>query len=89
MRGLKKQRRIQIIALASYPTFDNRWFEADLGGVPSSDTWRQWVVQLELEPGRHMIESRAYDGDGVAQTEQTAPVAPNGAQGYPRRWVDV
>ncbi|HSP28257.1 MAG TPA: hypothetical protein VLN74_06880, partial [Ilumatobacteraceae bacterium] len=22
----------QIIALASYPTFDNRWFEADLGG---------------------------------------------------------
>ncbi|MFO5197473.1 hypothetical protein RCL06_24065, partial [Salmonella enterica subsp. enterica serovar Typhimurium] len=22
----------QIIALASYPTFDNRWFESDLGG---------------------------------------------------------
>ena len=65
------------------------WFEADLGGVPSDDTWKQWMVTLELEPGRHMIESRAYDGDGVPQTEETAPVAPNGAQGYPRRWIDV
>ena len=65
------------------------WFEADLGGVPSDDTWKQWMVTLELEPGRHMVESRAYDGDGVPQTEETAPVAPNGAQGYPRRWIDV
>ena len=65
------------------------WFEADLGGVPSDDTWKQWMVTLELEPGRHMIESRAYDGDGAPQTEETAPVAPNGAQGYPRRWIDV
>ena len=31
----------------------------------------------------------AVDGDGVPQTEETAPVAPNGAQGYPRRWIDV
>ena len=65
------------------------WFEADLGGVPSNDTWVQWMVTLDLEPGRRMVESRAFDGDGVAQTEETAPVAPNGAQGYPRRWIDV
>jgi hypothetical protein len=65
------------------------WFEAQLGGVPSNDTWKQWMVTLDLEPGRHMIESRAFDGDGVPQTEETAPVAPNGAQGYPRRWIDV
>src|SRR6056297_3235172 len=65
------------------------WFEADLGGVPSNDTWAQWMVALELEPGRHMIESRAFDGDGVPQTGEPAPVAPNGAQGYPRRWIDV
>jgi hypothetical protein len=25
----------------------------------------------------------------VPQTKETAPVAPNGAQGYPRRWIDV
>jgi DMSO/TMAO reductase YedYZ molybdopterin-dependent catalytic subunit len=66
-----------------------QWFEADLGGVPSSDTWVQWMVTLDLEPGRYMVESRAFDGDGVPQTEETAPVAPNGAQGYPRRWIDV
>jgi DMSO/TMAO reductase YedYZ molybdopterin-dependent catalytic subunit len=65
------------------------WFEADLGGVPSNDTWAQWMVRLDLEPGRHMIESRAFDGDGVPQTEETAPVAPDGAQGYPRRWIEV
>jgi DMSO/TMAO reductase YedYZ molybdopterin-dependent catalytic subunit len=65
------------------------WFEADLGGVPSTDTWAQWMVTLDLGPGRHMIESRAFDGEGVPQTEETAPVAPNGAQGYPRRWIDV
>jgi DMSO/TMAO reductase YedYZ molybdopterin-dependent catalytic subunit len=65
------------------------WFEAELGGVPSNDTWKQWMVTLDLAPGRHMIESRAFDGDGVPQTEETAPVAPDGAQGYPRRWVEV
>jgi hypothetical protein len=65
------------------------WFEADLGGVPSTDTWAQWMVTLDLGPGRHMIESRAFVGEGVPQTEETAPVAPNGAQGYPRRWIDV
>ncbi len=65
------------------------WFEAELGGVPSNDTWAQWMATLELEPGRHMIESRAFDGDDVPQTEETAPVAPNGAQGYPRRWIEV
>ncbi len=68
---------------------EGEWFEADLGGVPSNDTWAQWMITLELEPGRHMIESRAIDGNGVAQSEETAPVAPNGAQGYPRRFVDV
>ena len=68
---------------------EGEWFEAELGGVPSNDTWAQWMVTLELGPGRHMIESRAIDGDGVPQSEETAPVAPNGAQGYPRRFVDV
>ena len=68
---------------------EGEWVEAQLGGVPSDDTWKQWMVTMELEPGRHMIESRAFDGDGVPQTEETAPVAPNGAQGYPRRWIDV
>ena len=65
------------------------WTEAELGGVPSNDTWAQWKATVTLEPGRHMVEARAFDGDGVPQTEETAPVAPNGAQGYPRRWLDI
>ncbi len=77
------------ISLVEVRSDGGEWFEADLGGVPTSDTWAQWTVALELEPGSHMIESRAFDGDGVPQTEETAPVAPNGAQGYPRRWIDV
>ena len=65
------------------------WIEADLGGVPSDDTWVQWVARFEADPGKYMVEARAFDGDGVPQTEETAPVAPNGAQGYPRRFIEV
>ena len=65
------------------------WIEADLGGVPSDDTWVQWVARFEAAPGKYMVEARAFDGDGVPQTEETAPVAPNGAQGYPRRFIEV
>lgn len=65
------------------------WMDADIGGVPSNDTWVQWMHRFEAPPGRYMVEARAFDGDGVPQTEEPAPVAPNGAQGYPRRFVDV
>ncbi len=65
------------------------WVDAELGGVPSSDTWVQWVARVSPEPGKHTIEARAFDADGVPQTEEYAPVAPNGAQGYPRISVNV
>ncbi len=65
------------------------WQEAELGGVPSLDTWVQWRAEITVEPGRHMVEARAFDGDGNPQSAEPAPTAPNGAQGYPRRWIDV
>jgi DMSO/TMAO reductase YedYZ molybdopterin-dependent catalytic subunit len=65
------------------------WSDAELGGVPSTDTWVQWVYRLSAEPGKHVIEARAFDGDGVPQSEEYAPVAPNGAQGYPRLTINV
>ena len=65
------------------------WVDADLGGVPSNDTWVQWRAVVEASPGKYMAEARAFDGDGEPQTEQTAPVAPNGAQGYPRRFIEI
>jgi DMSO/TMAO reductase YedYZ molybdopterin-dependent catalytic subunit len=71
---------------------EGEWRDADLGGVPSADTWVQWVYRLdssELTSGRHGVEVRAIDGDGVPQPEEPKPVAPDGAQGYHRITIDV
>jgi DMSO/TMAO reductase YedYZ molybdopterin-dependent catalytic subunit len=65
------------------------WQDAELGGVPSNDTWVQWVHRIAPPPGRRLIEARAIDGDGVPQPEEYAPVAPDGAQGYPRLTINV
>jgi DMSO/TMAO reductase YedYZ molybdopterin-dependent catalytic subunit len=58
------------------------WIRAELGGVPSPDTWRKWAIELEVEAGEHTIEARATDGLGEVQTDEVADVAPNGASGY-------
>jgi DMSO/TMAO reductase YedYZ molybdopterin-dependent catalytic subunit len=58
------------------------WARTELGGVPSNDTWRKWVVEVEVAAGEHTIEARATDGFGELQTEEVADVAPNGASGY-------
>jgi DMSO/TMAO reductase YedYZ molybdopterin-dependent catalytic subunit len=64
---------------------EGEWLNAELAGVPSNDTWVQWVYRSgDLAPGRYTVEARALDGDGVPQPEERAEVAPNGAQGYHR-----
>ncbi|TFH19454.1 MAG: molybdopterin-binding oxidoreductase [Acidimicrobiales bacterium] len=68
---------------------EGEWMDAELGGAPSNDTWVQWVRRITPAPGKHVIEARAFDGDGVPQTEEYAPVAPNGAQGYPRLTINI
>jgi DMSO/TMAO reductase YedYZ molybdopterin-dependent catalytic subunit len=66
------------------------WMRARLGGVPSEDTWRKWVVEWDAaESGRHRIEARCIDGDGEVQTDVRADVAPDGASGYHVIDVDV
>jgi DMSO/TMAO reductase YedYZ molybdopterin-dependent catalytic subunit len=65
------------------------WLEAELGGVPSNDTWRQWVYRWDAEPGRHEIRARAIDTNGDEQIEEVAPVAPNGASGYHTIEVEI
>jgi hypothetical protein len=60
------------------------WRDAELGGVPSSDTWVQWVYRWASEPGAHVVEARAFDGAGVPQPSEPEPPAPDGAQGYHR-----
>jgi DMSO/TMAO reductase YedYZ molybdopterin-dependent catalytic subunit len=58
------------------------WVRAELGGVPSIDTWRKWAVTIDVDPGEHTIEARATDGSGVVQTDEVADVVPDGASGY-------
>ena len=60
---------------------DGPWEEAELGAEYTVDTWRQWVHEVQLEPGSHRIRSRAYDPDGV-QTGERADTVPDGASGW-------
>ncbi|WP_304452529.1 sulfite oxidase [Nocardiopsis sp. YSL2] len=57
------------------------WREAELAAEDTADTWRQWVYEWDAEPGDHEISVRATDRDGETQTDEQAPVAPDGATG--------
>lgn len=60
-----------------------QWQSAELAEVPGIDTWRQWVAELQLEPGSHTIQARATDRDGNTQTEERNDPLPDGATGWP------
>lgn len=61
---------------------DGPWREARLGGVPSDDTWRQWVLAWDAEPGRHVLRVRATDRTGETQTPDRRTPFPSGATGW-------
>ena len=61
---------------------DEPWQPAELAAPVNDLTWRQWVLRWEATPGRHRIRVRATDGAGETQTEQRAPVMPDGATGW-------
>ncbi|MEV7908208.1 molybdopterin-dependent oxidoreductase, partial [Streptomyces anulatus] len=59
------------------------WRQARLAEAPTADTWRQWVLDdWEATPGEHTIAVRATDATGYTQTEERAPVGPDGATGW-------
>ena len=58
------------------------WQLAKLADALAKTTWRQWYLDWDAPAGIHIISVRATDGDGVTQTEQSAPVNPDGATGY-------
>lgn len=58
------------------------WQQARLAPGISKDTWVQWQLGVDLAPGAHEVQVRATDSGGMAQSEQRAPVAPDGATGY-------
>lgn len=61
---------------------DGPWQIARLATVPSTDTWRQWVVSwTPPKPGSYLIRVRAFDGHGTPQTMHAAAPYPSGATG--------
>ena len=58
------------------------WQLAKLADALAKTTCRQWYLDWDAPAGIHIISVRATDGDGVTQTEQSAPVNPDGATGY-------
>jgi DMSO/TMAO reductase YedYZ molybdopterin-dependent catalytic subunit len=58
------------------------WKVAELGDVPSDDTWRQWSLRWEPTAGRHTIEARATDDSGMTQPEKRTDPFPSGATGW-------
>ncbi|WP_150237294.1 molybdopterin-dependent oxidoreductase [Nocardiopsis quinghaiensis] len=59
-----------------------QWTEARLAEEDTADTWRQWVLDWDAEPGEHRIAVRATDRDGHTQPSDQAPPAPDGATGH-------
>jgi DMSO/TMAO reductase YedYZ molybdopterin-dependent catalytic subunit len=71
---------------------DGVWGEAQLSTPISDATWVQWLVAWDAAasgPGRHTVEVRATDGDGVVQTADRTPPAPDGARGHHAITVSV
>ncbi len=58
------------------------WMPAKLAPVPSTDTWRQWVLSWTVpSAGAHIIRVRATDGNGKPQDEKGRDPFPSGATG--------
>ncbi len=63
----------------------SEWVEAEVSEPLSENAWVQWKIDWDATPGRHELRVRATDGDGVTQTEEATPPAPDGATGW--HWV--
>ena len=58
------------------------WTRAELGGVPSVDTWVQWAVTIDVPEGDHEVRVRATGKDGETQTSVVRSPDPDGATGW-------
>ncbi|MEU6860785.1 molybdopterin-dependent oxidoreductase [Glycomyces sp. NPDC046736] len=69
------------IELVEVRVDEGEWTEAELAPVIGPDTWRQWHLTWDAEPGRHKLEVRAADTEDL-QTEERQPPFPDGATGW-------
>lgn len=61
---------------------DGPWLPTRLATVPSTDTWRQWVLPwTPPKPGSYTLRVRATDRAGTPQTDRRADPFPSGATG--------
>jgi hypothetical protein len=58
------------------------WRPARLGPEVGDDYWRQWSLEWDAAPGRHLIACRATDKSGRVQTAVRARPFPDGATGW-------
>ncbi len=90
--GTLKAGKIAIAGVAWAPTRgitrvevkvnNNPWRDATLGPELAKTTWRQWWIDWAATSGPSTIAVRATDGTGVTQSNNIAPPAPNGADGW-------
>lgn len=81
-RGIAKV-EVQFAAIVDgQPDLAAPWVETQLSADIGNNAWRQWYHEWQAPAGDHVIRVRATDNDGYTQTEQRAPVAPNGATGW-------
>ena len=71
---------------------DEPWRPATLADTVGPDTWRQWRFAWDAAAsgsGDHTVRVRATDANGVVQTGEEAPPAPDGATGWHTVTVSV
>lgn len=61
---------------------DGDWQEATLAEEPTIDSWRQWMLTWQAQPGEYDVSVRATDAAGEVQTQERAFPAPDGASGW-------
>lgn len=69
------------IELVEVRVDEGDWQPATMAEAINDDSWRQWAIEVDLEPGRHTLQSRAIGGDGEVQTEDRTEPLPDGASG--------
>ena len=91
-RGLVAGQTTPIAGIAWAPTrgiervevnIDNGgWLPCQLGEALGDESWVQWHREWTPSEGRHRIQVRATDGDGITQSGEPVDPAPNGAEGW-------
>ncbi len=61
---------------------DEGWMPCELGEALGDESWVQWHREWTPTAGRHRIQVRATDGDGITQSGRQVDPAPNGAEGW-------